>query len=256
MIHLFEEIGSKLPIPLENLTSTRHDLMAAGFRGERAVAVYYGIKLATTVTFAALAFFVAARAADVFALRIVLIAGSAIVGYLIPALIVEHLITVRLEKLRFALPDVLDLLVVCVEAGQGLDQAMITVSRELATTHPLLCGELTLVNLELRAGLRRADALHNLAERTGESEIRKLVSILTQTDRFGTSIADALRSHSMFMRRRRRLEAEERAGKIGVKLVFPIFLFLLPAMLVISAGPGLLQVFKALFPMMRNYGGL
>jgi tight adherence protein C len=200
--------------------------------------------------------FFALHAADVFALRMVLTVGAAIAGYLIPAVILEHMISVREEKLRFALPDVLDLLVICVEAGQGLDQALMTVSRELQSTHPLLCNELTLVNLELRAGMRRADALHNLAERTGENEIRRLVTILTQTDRFGTSIADALRSHSVFMRRRRRLEAEERAGKIGVKLVFPIFLFLLPAMLVISAGPGLLQVFKALFPVMRNYGGL
>lgn len=256
MIHLFEEIGSKMPVPLENLTSARHDLMAAGFRGERAVAIYYGIKLASAALVAAAAFFVALRAADVFALRMVFTIGAAIAGYLIPAIILEHMISAREEELRFALPDVLDLLVVCVEAGQGLDQALLTVSRELGTTHPLLCSELTLVNLELRAGLRRSDALHNLAERTGEHEIRKLVTILTQTDRFGTSIADALRSHSVFMRRRRRLEAEERAGKIGVKLVFPIFLFLLPAMLVISAGPGLLQVFKALFPIMRNYGGL
>ena len=107
----------------------------------------------------------------------------------------------------------------------------------------------------MRAGMRRADALHNFSERTGEKEVRKLVAILIQTDRFGTSIADALRTHSVFLRKRRRLEAEERAGKVGVKLVFPIFLFLLPSMLVISAGPGLLLVFKTLFPMMRNFRG-
>jgi tight adherence protein C len=130
------------------------------------------------------------------------------------------------------------------------------VSRELNMTHPELCNELSLVNLEMRAGSRRAEALRNLADRTAEPEIRKLVAILVQTDRFGTSISDSLRTHSDFMRIRRRQEAEERAGKVGVKLVFPIFFFLLPAMLVVAAGPGLLQVFKYLFPMMRNFNHL
>ena len=106
----------------------------------------------------------------------------------------------------------------------------------------------------MRAGKRRSEALRNLAERTGESELRKLVAILIQTDRFGTSIAESLRTHSDFMRVRRRQDAEERAGKVGVKLVFPIFFFLLPSMLVVAAGPGLLQVFKYLFPLMRSFG--
>ena len=188
-------------------------------------------------------------------LQMVIVAASAVVGYLLPSLVLEQLIEHRQETIRFALPDVLDLMVVCVEAGLGLDQAILTVARELQTTHPMLCNELSLVNLEMRAGMRRAGALHNFSERTGEKEVRKLVAILIQTDRFGTSIADALRTHSVFLRKRRRLEAEERAGKVGVKLVFPIFLFLLPSMLVISAGPGLLLVFKTLFPMMRNFRG-
>jgi len=111
------------------------------------------------------------------------------------------------------------------------------------------------VNLEMRAGKRRSEALRNLAERTGESELQKLVAILVQTDRFGTSMGDSLRSHSEFLRVRRRQEAEERAGKVGVKLVFPIFFFILPAMLVVAAGPGLLQVFKYLFPMMKSFKG-
>ena len=181
--------------------------MAAGFRSEHAVAAYYGIKIVTAATLAAAAFLVVVPSIDAIALRAVVIIGVALGGYLIPGLLVEHLIVVRQEKLRYSLPDILDLLVVCVEAGLGLDQALLTVSRELETTHPLLCDELTLVNLEMRAGMRRADALHNFAERTGEQEIRKLVAILIQTDRFGTSIADALRTHSGFMRRRRRLDA-------------------------------------------------
>jgi len=111
------------------------------------------------------------------------------------------------------------------------------------------------VTLEMRAGKRRSDALRNLAERTGEGELRKLVAILIQSDRFGTSMGDSLRTHSDYLRTRRRQEAEERAGKVGVKLVFPIFFFILPSMLIVAAGPGLLQVFKQLFPMMRQLGG-
>jgi tight adherence protein C len=151
-----------------------------------------------------------------------------------------------------SLPDALDLMVVSVEAGLGLDQAIQYVAKELITTHPDVAQEFQLVNLEIRAGKRRVEALRNLAERTGESELRKLVAILIQTERFGTSIADSLRTHSDFMRVRRRQEAEERANKVGVKLVFPIFFFILPSMLVVSAGPGLLQVFKYLFPLMRG----
>jgi tight adherence protein C len=146
-------------------------------------------------------------------------------------------------------------MVVCVEAGLGLDQAVQYVARELGLTHPELSDELNLMTLEMRAGKRRAEALRNLADRTGEVELRKLVAILIQTDRFGTSMAESLRTHSDFMRVRRRQEAEERAGKVGVKLVFPIFFFILPSMLLVAAGPGLLQVFKYLFPMMRQFQG-
>jgi tight adherence protein C len=161
----------------------------------------------------------------------------------------------RREELRFSLPDALDLMVVSVEAGLGLDQAIQYVAREMIVTHKELADELGLLNLEIRAGKRRAEALRNLADRTGETEIRKLVAILIQTDKFGTSMAESLRVHSDFMRVRRRQEAEERAGKVGVKLVFPIFFFILPAMLLVAAGPGLLQVFKYLFPMMRQFKG-
>ncbi|MEQ1949422.1 MAG: type II secretion system F family protein [Bryobacteraceae bacterium] len=255
MVQAFGAIGRQLPISLEHSTSMRHDLLAAGFRSERAVPVYYGIKVVTGAAVGVLTYFAVSQFHLTMPLPVVAILFALFVGSLLPGLILEYRIERRQEEIRFSLPDVLDLMVVCVEAGQGLDQAVLTVSRELQTTHPLLCGELSLMNLEMRAGMRRSEALHNLAERTSEKEIRKLVAILVQTDRFGTSIAEALRSHSVFMRKRRRLEAEERAAKIGVKLVFPIFLFMLPAMLVIAAGPGLLLIFQGLFPMMRNFRG-
>jgi len=176
-------------------------------------------------------------------------------GYYLPSFVLDKKIGKRQEILRLSLADALDMLVVSVEAGLGLDQAIQHVGRELQVTHKELSEELSLVNLEMRAGKRRTDALRNLAERTGESELQKLVAILIQTDRFGTSIGDSLRAHSDFLRVKRRQEAEERAGKVGVKLVFPIFFFILPAMLVVAAGPGLLQVFKYLFPMMNQFHG-
>jgi tight adherence protein C len=173
-------------------------------------------------------------------------------GYYAPSFWLDNAVAGRNERLRFSLPDALDLMVVSVEAGLGLDQAVQYVSKELADTHPEIAEEFQIVTLEIRAGKRRPDSLRNLASRTGEPELSKLVAILVQTDRFGTSIAESLRTHSDFMRTRRRQEAEERANKVGVKLVFPIFFLMLPAMLVVAAGPGLLQVFKYLFPLMRN----
>lgn len=155
--------------------------------------------------------------------------------------------------MRFALPDVLDLLVVCSEAGCGLDQAILNVSRELKTVHPAIAEELTMVNMEIMAGKSRADALRNLGRRTGEDELKKLTAVLIQTDRFGTSVSEALRTQSDFLRIRRRQEAEERAGKVGVKLVFPIFFFCLPSLLVVTAGPGMVQLCQNLFPLMKTF---
>jgi tight adherence protein C len=180
---------------------------------------------------------------------------GAFMGYYFPSFMLDKRIAKRQDTLRLSLPDALDMMVVSVEAGLGLDQAIQHVGRELQMTHKELSEELSLVNLEMRAGKRRSEALRNLAERTGEPELQKLVAVLVQTDRFGTSIGDSLRAHSDFLRVKRRQEAEERAGKVGVKLVFPIFFFILPAMLVVAAGPGLLQVFKYLFPLMKQFQG-
>jgi tight adherence protein C len=185
-------------------------------------------------------------------LRLMLPVAAGGIGFFGPAFGLGFLVRRRHEKIRLSLPDVLDLLVICTEAGCGLDQAIVNVSRELATVHPAVCDELSLVNMEIMAGKSRADALRNFAKRTGEEEVKKLVGVLIQTDRFGTSVADALRTQSDFLRVRRRQEAEERAGKVGVKLVFPIFFFSLPSLMIVTAGPGLLQVFTQLIPAMHS----
>jgi tight adherence protein C len=226
----------------------------AGYKSEGALKVFFGIKVTACIVLVILALLARDSISNP-VLRIVIVFFGGFMGYMLPGYILDKKIVKRQEILRLSLPDALDMMVVSVEAGLGLDQAIQHVGRELVTTHKELSEEFSLVNLEMRAGKRRSEALKNLAERTGEPELQKLVAILIQTDRFGTSMSESLRSHSDFLRIKRRQQAEERAGKVGVKLVFPIFFFILPSMLVVAAGPGMLQVFKQLFPMMKSFQG-
>lgn len=244
--------GEKVPISAEEASMVRRELMMAGFRQDNAVAVFYGCKILSAIALLALALFLRPVIAPPGALSVLLPVFAAGLGFFVPNFVLDFLITRRQDILRLSLPDALDLMVVCVEAGLGLDQALRSVSQELRLTHPELCEELSLVSVEMRAGVSRATALNNLADRTGENEIRKLVAVLVQTDRFGTSMADALRTHSDFMRVRRRQEAEERANKVGVKLILPIFFLMLPSILIVAAGPGILMLFKNLFPLIRD----
>ncbi len=250
---LFTPLGNLLPVSPQDASATREDLIAAGFRSSSSVAVLYGVKifLATVLCLLALMFRDHLSANPI--LRIVMPVAGGGIGYFLPAFILGRLAKRRRERIRFALPDVLDLMVVCTEAGCGLDQAIVNVSRELKNVHPDIAEELKMVNMEIMAGKSRSDALRNLGRRTAEDETKKLVAILIQTDRFGTSVGEALRTQSDFLRIRRRQEAEERAGKVGVKLVFPIFFFCLPALLVVTAGPGILQLFDNLFPVMNSF---
>jgi len=252
LVQKVQALGQRAPVSPQDAQTTRRTLIAAGYRSESAVAVLYGIKLILAVVLGLLALVFRNNITDNPILRIVFPIAATVAGYWLPGFLLERKVTRRQERLRLSLPDGLDLMVISVEAGLGLDQALQNVGRELAVAHPELSDELGLVNLEMRAGKRRAEALRNLAQRTGEAELRKLTAILIQSDRFGTSMAEALRTHSEFMRTRRRQEAEERAAKVGVKLVFPIFFFILPSILVVAAGPGILQVFKYLFPLMKG----
>lgn len=251
-IRQVQAIGKHAPVSPQDAKSARRMLSSAGYRKESAISVLYGCKVILMLVFAVLAIISRNSITANPVLRIVLPIASTATGYWLPSFLLERRINKRRERLRLALPDALDLMVVSVEAGLGLDQAVQNVSKELTLAHPDLSEELGLVTLEMRAGKRRAEALQNLATRTGEPELRKLTALLIQSDRFGTSMAEALRTHSGFLRTRRRQDAEERAAKVGVKLVFPIFFFVLPSMLVVAAGPGLLQVFKYLFPMMKG----
>jgi len=252
VVRVIQELGEKVPIDPADASLLRRDLMAAGYRSENALFYYQAARVISIVVLVVLALIFRGYITSNGILAIVIPIAAGFLGFFGPSLYLDNLVSNRHDRIRMSLPDALDLMVVSVEAGLGLDQAIQYVARELITTHPDVSEEFQLVNLEIRAGKRRVEALRNLAERTGETELRKLVAILVQTERFGTSIADSLRTHSDFMRVRRRQEAEERANKVGVKLVFPIFFFILPSMLVVSAGPGLLQVFKYLFPLMKS----
>jgi len=249
-------IGEKLPKAPEESSITRRLLGMAGFKSDSALAIYQGTRV-VAVTAAVLAAYLALRQTHFAA--VIRIGGTAAAGiavYMGCSIVLDELVKLRKERLRYSLPDALDLLVVCVESGLGLDQAIAKVTDELAMTHPDISSELGLVTLEMRAGSDRSTALRNLAARTGEDEIRKLTALLIQTDRFGTSMAESLRTHANFMRVRRRHEAEERAGKLGVKLTFPIFFFILPAIMIIAGGPAVLRLAKELLPALRSAGGV
>jgi tight adherence protein C len=238
---LFETIGRLLPVSPQDASILKGNLLAAGIRSESAIRVFYGLKIVLTISLV-MAALLLRRHVDNPILHIIFPIAAGGIGYCLPSFFLGRLIDRRNDNIRLALPDVLDLMVICTEAGCGMDQAMVNVSRELKNVHPSVSEELGIVNMEIMAGKSRADALRNFARRVGEEEIKKLVAILVQTDRFGTSVSDALRTQSDYLRIRRRQEAEERAGKVGVKLVFPIFFFCLPSLLVVTAGPGILQL--------------
>jgi tight adherence protein C len=248
LARLLGPIGNLLPVSAQDASVLRHDLLAAGIRDPNAIRVVYGAKLFLAVALLTSALGVRGRL-DNPLLRVIFPVAGAGIGYLLPGFVVGRMVKRRNDQIRLALPDVLDLLVICTEAGCGLDQAIINVSRELKNVHPAVSGELALVNMEIMAGKSRSEALRNFARRVGEEELKKIVAILIQTDRFGTSVADALRTQSDYLRIRRRQEAEERAGKVGVKLVFPIFFFCLPSLLVVTAGSGILQLMRNLATM-------
>ncbi len=252
IVTVLHQIGSRVPSSESEITSLRADLVRAGFRSENGTTVFYGLRILSTFLMLILSLGMQSHMPDNPVMRVALMVSGCAAGWILPRFFLEKKIANRQEILRLSLPDALDLLVVSVEAGLGLDQAIQHVARELQVSHPQLSEEMSLVTLEMRAGKRRSEALRNFAERTGEPEVRKLVAILIQNDRFGTSMGESLRTHSDFLRTQRKQQAEERAGKVGVKLVFPIFFFILPSMLIVAAGPGLLQIFQNLFPMMRQ----
>jgi tight adherence protein C len=177
---------------------------------------------------------------------------AAAMGYLLPPLYVSRLVKAYKKEIRNGLADALDLLIVCIEAGSGLDQALMRSTEELAVSYPNLSSELGMITTEIRAGKPRLEAFKNFAERTKVEDVQSLVAMLVQTDRFGTSIAQALRTHADVLRTKRRQRAEEKAAKLGVKLVFPLVLCLFPALYVVTLGPAVIQFVRVFFGQVMN----
>jgi tight adherence protein C len=221
-------------------------LVQAGYRRQSSVAVYLGSKLLVAIILP-----VALLSSGVLIGRggtgfVWLAAALALLGWFLPNVYILRKISVRKTEIIHALPDALDLMVVCVEAGLGLNAAILRVGQETRLTSPALSTELRLVNQEILAGRPRAEALRNLAARTGVDDMKSLVAMLVQTDKLGTSIAASLRIQADSLRMKRRNRAEEAARKVAVKLVFPLVLFIFPELLVVLIGPGMLGLFRAL----------
>ena len=237
-----QRLSRFLPKSAGEMSRLQKRMTRAGFPHYRAVIVYATVELLLPLAgFFAVVSVLGLTTGLVPAL---LVAGAA---YVAPSFYVSHRTKLRKKAIRNGLPDALDLLTVCVEAGSALDQALHKASQELEISHPQLAEELRLITTEVRAGKPRLEAFRNFALRTGVDEVRTLVSMLAQTDRFGTSIGDALRVHSETSRTKRRQEAEERANKVGVKLVFPLALCLFPALYVVCFGPVMVKVYRAFF---------
>ena len=245
---MLTKVGNMVPANPADVGILQKRLLAAGIRNQNALRVLYGIKaiLAGAFTVLAAGVLFGFQMQDELAPFQILAAGA--LGWAGPNFIVSRMASKRQLGIRKGLPNALDMLVICVESGLGLDQALMQVSKELHLAHPEITDEFAVLNLEMRAGKRRTEALHNLGQRTGVEELQKLVGVLVQADKFGTSISQTLRNFSDYMRVQMRQEAEEKAAKIGVKLVFPIFFFILPALFVVTVGPMLVRVMRDFLP--------
>jgi tight adherence protein C len=244
LLDSLKRIGKVAPRSPSEMGKLQQRLVSAGYRSNEALIVFFGVRVALALgLFALLALPILIRPNVMVAL------GGAAIGYMGPAFMLARWAKQRQHRIRLSLPDALDLLVVSVEAGLGLDQAMQRVGVELGSAHPELSDELRLIGLELRAGKARSEALHNLGARTGVDDVVSLVAMLVQTDKFGTSVAQSLRVHSATLRTKRRQRAEEAAAKTGVKMVFPLVFCIFPALWVVTLGPAIIKFIEVLMPL-------
>jgi tight adherence protein C len=242
---LMESVENLMPRSKQEVSIVKKRLILAGYRNESAVKVFYGSKLITPLLLAGIALVSGLAHFGPFFVYLMALGG----GFLAPDFWLGKKIKKRQKKINRGLPDVLDLLVICMEAGLSLDQATSRTAQELSSAQPELCDELKIVVLEQHAGRGRSDAWKNMSERTGVDSVRNLVSMLVQTEQFGTSIAKVLRVHSDSLRTQRVQMIEEMASKTSVKLVFPLVLFIFPALFLVTLGPAaivMVESFSAL----------
>ena len=245
MQQALDPLSRALPLSPTDVSQTRAWLIQAGYRSPQHVTIYRGLR----VLFAAIGF-LSVFLSTGFSSPLLLV-GLTAFGFFIPRFLLKKKVQERQRRLRLGLPDGLDLTVICVEAGLSLDQALMRVGDDLQHAHPELSAEFYLFDLETRAGKPRVEALRNLAERTGVDDIRSLVGTLIQTDRFGTSVAQALRVHSDSLRTERRQRAEEQAAKTTVKMIIPLVLFVMPSLIFVTVGPAVIQLLHIFAPAKR-----
>ncbi len=259
----WEQVANKLTSPFARLSLPREGwknsalrirFMHAGYRAQSVPYFYFGGKTLLALILPGIFFLYVGISslqlnADISLLFFLALSAA---GYYLPNLVLAQIIRLRQRDLFENFPDAIDLMTVCVEAGLGLDAAMKKVGEEMYVKCKPLAEELHLINLEMRAGRSRDQALRNLALRTGVEEIEGLAAMLIQADRFGTSVASSLRVHSDMLRTKRRLRAEEAAAKIALKLLFPLLFFIFPALFVVIIGPGAINIYRVLLPTMAG----
>jgi tight adherence protein C len=237
-------MGGKLPRSPQEMSRQERRLAQAGYRRKDAVLLLNGTHVAVVL----LSLGICLALGYLYRQPIISFAVSLLLGAAIPDLWLRTAIDRRKMSIQFALPDAMDLSVIAVEAGLGLDQALIRVGDEIRVAHPALADELRLRNLEVNMGRSRADALRNLADRTGVEDLKALVAILIQTDKFGTSVGQALRTFSESLRTKRRQRAEEQAAKLAIKMVVPMVLFIFPGVFIVVLGPAFISIVRDLLP--------
>ena len=237
---MVEQFQSVIPKSKAEMSVVQQRLVRAGYREESAVSIFYGAKFVVPVVLCSLAFVSGVWRYSPFFVYLV---GLGL-GFLLPDFWLSNRISARQARVRRGLPDVLDLLVICIEAGLSLDQATARTAEELKMAQPAICDELGIVVLEQRAGLPRASAWRNFSDRTNVESVRNLCSVLIQSEKFGTSVAKTLRVHSDTLRTQRRQKIEEQAAKTTVKLVFPLVLFIFPSLFLVTLGPAVITVME------------
>jgi tight adherence protein C len=241
---VLKPLGEMIPRSPEEMSRQERRLAQAGIRRRDAPLLLTGVKLALAI----LLVLVFASIPPVRSNLLLLLVLPIFIGALIPDMVVSRLIRNRKESLQQALPDALDLSVVCVEAGLGLDQSLVRIGQELRSVYPALSEELSLYSLEVNAGKKRSEALRNLGQRPDVDDLKSFAAVLIQTDRFGTSIAQTLRVFAETIRTKRRQRAEEHAAKMSVKLIPPLVVFIFPAILVVMLGPAVISIIRQLLP--------
>lgn len=243
VVDIFRLLGEAMPGAGGAAAKAHKQLVLAGYRWPSAVSTFLGIKCGSALMLGLAGTWAAVTFGDGLTAALLPAVCGLGFGYLLPDRILERMAQHRLDRLRRALPAALDLMVLAVEAGQGLDAAILDTSRGLRNTHPELASEFTQLHLELKANTTRTEALRNFAARCHDLEVRKFVSLLIDTDRFGTSLGPALKTHARYLRIRFRQIAQEKARKVGVKLIFPVFFLIFPSVILVTLGPAVILIF-------------